>query len=202
VKLVEFVSSTDALVSLEVKGNFRTLGKKFGKDTPLVAAAVPDMPVALIRALAGGESVTIDVAGIPRLIAPDDVAIIRRASGAAVVQEDGGYGVALDPTITPALRAEGLAREVISRVQRLRKEAQLDVSDRIALAVAGDAELEGAVATHRDRIAEDVLAVRLLLGTEAGSPFQADGHGATWTAMQVVDVDGRSIRLALTKEGS
>ena len=47
-----------------------------------------------------------------------------------------------------------------------------------------------------------VLAVRLLLGTEAGSPFHADGNGSTWTATQVVDVDGRSIRLALTKEGS
>ncbi|WP_310569250.1 isoleucine--tRNA ligase [Gemmatimonas sp.] len=202
VKLVEFVRSTDALVSLEVKGNFRTLGKKFGKETPLVAAAVPDMPVELIRILAGGESVTIEVEGIPRLIAPDDVAIIRRASGAAVVQENGGYGVALDPTITPELRAEGLAREVISKVQRLRKEAQLDVSDRIAVAIAGDEELEGAVATHRGRIADEVLAVRLLVGTEAGSPFHADGNGSTWTATQVVDVDGRSIRLALTKEGS
>jgi isoleucyl-tRNA synthetase len=142
------------------------------------------------------------VEGVPRLIAPDDVAIIRRASGAAVVQEHGGFGVALDPTMTPALRAEGLAREVISKVQRFRKEAQLEVSDRIAVAIAGDAELEGAVATHRDHIADEVLAVRLVLGTEAGSPFHESGNGSTWTAMQVVDVDGRSIRLALTKEGS
>lgn len=201
VKLVEFVSSTDALVSLEVRANFRMLGKKFGKDTPLVAAAVPDLAVELIRALAAGESVTIHVADVPRLIEPEDVAIIRRASGAAVVQENGGYGVALDPTITPELRAEGLAREVISKVQRLRKAAQLDVSDRIAVAVAGDEELEGAVATHRGRIADEVLAVRLLLGEEAGSPFHANGNGSTWTVMQV-DVDGRSIRLALTKEGS
>jgi len=64
VKRVEFVSSTDALVSLEIKGNFRTLGKKFGKETPLVAAAVPDMAVDLIRALANGESVTIEVEGM------------------------------------------------------------------------------------------------------------------------------------------
>ena len=55
---------------------------------------------------------------------------------------------------------------------------------------------------HLYRIADEVLAVRLLLGTEAGSPFHESGNGSTWTAMQVVDVDGRSIRLALTKEGS
>jgi isoleucyl-tRNA synthetase len=202
VKRVEFVTSTDALVSLEAKANFRTLGKKFGKETPLVAEAVTALDAALLRQLATGGSVTIEVAGAERLIDPEDVAIIRRASGAAVVQENGGYGVALDPTITPELRAEGLAREVISRVQRLRKEAQLAVSDRIVLAVSGDPELEGAVAAHRSRIADEVLAVRLLLGEEVGSPFFGNGDGAMWTATQAGDVDGRPLRLALTKEES
>ncbi len=201
VKSVEFVTSTDALVSLEAKANFRALGKKFAKETPLVAAAVPDMPVDLLRKLAAGRSVTIEVAGAWRLIEPDDVTIIRRASGAAVVQEDGGYGVALDPTITPELRAEGLAREIVSRVQRLRKEAQLAVSDRITVAVAGDEELESAVAAHRGRIAEEVLAVALFVGEEAGSPFRDNGDGSTWTATQVADVEGRPVRLALSKEG-
>jgi isoleucyl-tRNA synthetase len=202
VKQVEFVTSTDNLVSLEAKANFRVLGKKFGKETPLVAEAVPAMDADRLRRLAGGESVTIEVGGVERLIAPEDVAIIRRASGAAVVQENGGYGVALDPTITPELRAEGLAREVVSRIQRLRKEAGLAVSDRITVAVAGDEELEGAVAAHRQHIAEEVLAVRLLLGGEAGSPFAGNGTGDSWTATQAGDVDGRALRLALTKEGS
>jgi isoleucyl-tRNA synthetase len=202
VKHVEFVTSTDALVALEAKANFRSLGKKFGKETPLVAAAVPEMDTELLRQLAAGSAVTISVSGVDRLIDPEDVAIIRRASGAAIVQEDGGYGVALDPTVTPELRAEGLAREIISRVQRLRKEARLEVSDRIVLAVAGDEELNGAVATHRDRIAEEVLAVRVLIGEEAGTPFGQTANGDTWTATQVVDVEGRPVPLALRKEGS
>ena len=202
VKAVEFVTSTDALVALEAKANFRTLGKKFGKETPQVAEAVTALDADLLRRLAEGDTVTIVVGGAERLIAPDDVAIIRRASGAAVVQENAGYGVALDPTITPELRAEGLAREVISRVQRLRKEAQLAVSDRIVLAVSGDAELEGAVSAHRHRIAEEVLAARLLLGEEVGSPFAGNGDGAMWSATQAGDVDGRTLRLALTKEES
>ncbi len=201
VKSVEFVTSTDALVSLEAKGNFRALGKKFGKETPQVAAAIPTLPVAQLQQLAAGTGVSIIVDGVERLIEPDDVAIIRRASGAAVVQEHAGYGVALDPTITPVLRAEGLAREVISRVQRLRKEAQLDVSDRIVVAIAGDDELERAVIAHRDRIADEVLAVRVLLGEETGSPFSTSGDGSTWTATQATDVDGQTLRLALTKDG-
>ncbi|MBY0492559.1 MAG: isoleucine--tRNA ligase [Gemmatimonadaceae bacterium] len=202
VKRVEFVTSTDNLVSLEAKANFRVLGKKFGKETPLVAEAVPTMDADRLRRLAAGESVTIEVGGVERLIAPEDVAIIRRASGAAVVQENGGYGVALDPTITPELRAEGLAREVISRIQRLRKEAGLAVSDRIVVAVAGDEELEGAVAAHRQHIASEVLAERLLLGGEAGASFAGTGDSGPWTVTQAGDVDGRALRLALTKEGS
>jgi isoleucyl-tRNA synthetase len=201
VKRVEFVTSTDSLVALEAKANFRLLGKKFGKETPLVAAAVTELGPDDLRQLAAGKSVSVPVAGLDRLIDPEDVAIIRRASGAAVVQEDAGYGVALDPTVTPELRAEGLAREMISRVQRLRKEARLEVSDRIVLAVAGDEELNGALRAHRDRIAEEVLAVRILIGEEAGTPFGQSSNGDSWTAQQVVDVEGRSVPLALRKEG-
>ena len=94
-----------------------------------------------------------------------------------------------------------MAREIISRVQRLRKEARLDVSDRIVLAVAGDAELNGALTEHRDRIAEEVLACRVLIGEEAGTPFGSTANGDTWTATQVVDVEGRPVPLALRKEG-
>lgn len=202
VKQVEFVTSTDSLVTLEARANYRSLGRKFGKATPLVAAAVGTLPPDLLRRLAAGESILVEVGGEQRLIAADDVAIIRRASGAAVVQESAGYGVALDPTLTHELRAEGLAREVISRVQRLRRDAQLAVSDRIAVAIAGDEELEGAVAAHRDHIAQEVLAVQLLVGGEAGSPFLSDGDGSTWTATLAADVDGCLLRLALTKEGS
>ncbi|MES2525024.1 MAG: isoleucine--tRNA ligase [Gemmatimonadota bacterium] len=201
VKRVEFVTSTDGLVSLEAKANFRTLGKKFGKETPLVAEAVNALGADALRPLAGGHSITIVVAGADRPIDPADVTIVRRASGAAVVQEDAGYGVALDPTVTPELRAEGLGREIISRVQRLRKEARLDVSDRIVLQVEGDVEIEEAVRTHRDRIADETLAVRMLIGDEADTPDRASDDGTTWTATQTVDVEGRSVRLALRKDG-
>ena len=74
------------------------------------------------------------------------------------------------------------------------------MSDRIVAAVAGDSELEGAVVTHRARIADEVLAVRLLVGVEADSPFRDSDNGSTWTARQVVDVEGRPVRLALRKD--
>ena len=75
------------------------------------------------------------------------------------------------------------------------------MSDRIIVAVAGDQELEDAMRTHRIRIADEVLAVRLHVGEETDSPFRNSDNGSTWTATQVVDVEGRSVRLALRKDG-
>jgi hypothetical protein len=80
----------------------------------------------------------------------------------------------------------------------------LDVSDRIAVVIDGDTELEGAVATYRDRIMDEVLAVRVLLGEDADSPYRdgadANATAGSWTATQVTDVEGRPVRLALRKE--
>ncbi|MBU6365331.1 MAG: isoleucine--tRNA ligase [Gemmatimonadetes bacterium] len=199
VKRVEFVTSTDALVALEPRPNFRTLGKAFGKDTPRVAEALGGLSGEALRRLAAGEGVSLDVDGIPRLIAPEHVAIIRRASGAAVVQEDAGFGVALDPTVTPALRQEGWAREVVSRLQRMRKEAGLAVSDRVRVRVGAGHEVAEAVAAFRGWIAEEVLAVGLEVGELP--PTEATAPDGTWTASQVAEVDGQPVHLALTKDG-
>ncbi len=202
VKDVQFVTSTDALVTLEGRPNFRVLGKKFGAVTPKVAEAASALSDEQLQELAAGRDIQVTVLDEPRLITPEDVTIVRRASGAAVVQEDGGYGVALDPTITPELRAEGLSREIVSRVQRLRRDAGLAVSDRIALAVAGDAELEAVAQTYVSHIASEVLASRVLVGLEAGSPFHSGTDDHSWFVGPDGDVDGRTVRLALTKDGT
>jgi isoleucyl-tRNA synthetase len=216
VKQVEFVGSTDALVTLEGRPNFRTLGKAFGKETPVVAEAAAALTQEQLRTLAGGGEVTMLVGGTPRLLAPEHVAIIRRAAGAAVVQEHAGFGVALDPDVTPALRQEGWAREVISRLQRLRKEAGLAVSDRIRVRLGAAAEVTAALLVHQGWIADEVLATTLQVVEEAvaleaahgaeqegaPTPTGAAAQVGTGTASQVADVDGRPVRLALTKDGA
>ncbi len=202
VKDVQFVTSTDALVTLEGRPNFRVLGKKFGKITPQVAEAASSLSDEQLHALAAGRDIHVTVLDEPRLITPEDVSIVRRASGAAVVQEDGGYGVALDPTITPELRAEGLSREIVSRAQRLRRDAGLEVSDRIVLAMVGDEELEAVARTYASHVAGEVLATRILVGLEAGSPFHEGTDDHSWFVGPDGDVDGRAVRLALTKDGT
>lgn len=202
VKRVDFVTNTDDLVRLEGKANFRVLGKKFGGITPKVAAAVAELDESALRDLVGGRHVAVMVDGESREITPEDVTIIRRAAGAAVVQEDAGYGVALDPTISPELRDEGLAREIVSRVQRLRRDAGLAVSDRIRLAVAGDDAIERVARAFETHVAGEVLATELLVGLEAGSPFHTGTDDDTWTMLPDDDVDGRIVRLALKKDES
>ena len=125
-------------------------------------------------------------------LAPEDVVIERRASGTQVVEEAGGRFAAIDPTITPELRDEGMAREVVSRVQRLRKDSGLHVSDRIRLWIGGDEDVVHAVQGHRDWIAGEVLARDIAIGGDAP-------HGTQ--VVQTVDLDGCTARIALTREG-
>jgi isoleucyl-tRNA synthetase len=139
VRSVELASSADSLVRLEAKANFRTLGKRFGKSTPLAAAAVAALDSEALRGLEMGAAVYITVDGETHALAAEEVTIIHRAAGDLVVAEEGGYFAAIDPTVTAELRQEGLARELVSRVQRLRKESGFAVSDRIALSIWGDA---------------------------------------------------------------
>jgi isoleucyl-tRNA synthetase len=192
VKQVEFASSGDALVTLEARPNFRSLGKRFGKKTPLAAQAVAAFDGERLRSFLRGEPLVVSVDGESHELAAEDVTIVRRASGSLVVQEDGGFFAAIDPTVTPELRTEGYARELISRVQRMRKEAGLAVSDRIVLAVEDTPEVRAVVESHGDWIAAEVLAAELVVRDDLSS---AEEH------MHVVDLGGTTARVAITRIG-
>jgi isoleucyl-tRNA synthetase len=194
VKQVRWATSGDALVTLEAKPNFRHLGKRFGKATPRAAAAVAALPADALRAFEHGDPVSVTVDGADHPLEADDLSVLRRASGAYAVQEESGYVVALDPRVTPELKAEGIARELVSRVQRLRKESGLQVSDRVALHVAGPPEVEAAAEAHRGYLAGEVLAATL----RVGGPDDALPSGFTRT----VDLDGAAVRVSLSKAPS
>ena len=134
----------------------------------------------------------ITVGGETHQLDAEDVQILRKATGALSVAGAGDYLVAIDKTVTPELRTEGLARELISRVQRMRKETGLAVSDRIRLWVWGSAEVEEAVRSFRDRIADEVLATEIVTGA---------GPSGEHHATQTVDLDGLAVSVALTREG-
>jgi isoleucyl-tRNA synthetase len=192
IKRIELATSGDALVTLEARPNFRALGKKFGKKTPLAAEAVKGFTNAHLRSFEQGAELLVTVDGETHGLGPDDITIVRRAAGELVVEEERGFFAAIDPVLTPALECEGLARELISRVQRMRKEAGLEVSDRIRLWIGGDEAVLDAAREHGGWIAEEVLATEIRLGGE---------DDVKMLLRQSVDLDGIHATLDLTKDG-
>ncbi len=188
VKEIKTATSGDALVTLEARPNFRSLGKKFGKRTPLAVEVVKTLDDGALRRFERGETLTIAVEGEEHGLDAEDLVIVRRAVGELLVQEQAGYFAAIDAEVTPELRAEGLAREFVSRMQRLRKESGFAVSDRIEVSAAGNGEVEGALKAHQGWIAEELLAVSFLIGEKMDD-----------NAARTVDLDGETVRVAFER---
>lgn len=189
VKSVEVASSDAELVRLRAKPNFRSLGKRFGKRTPDVADAASRLTQDQLRALEAGESTSLDVGGETITYLPEDLTIEREVTSRWLVKSDGPYVVALDPALDDALRGEGLAREVVNRVQRLRKEAGYEYTTRIRLWTDGDRDALEAVRSHVGFIERETLARSVELGARAPAP----------DLEQELDVDGRRIVLGVRR---
>jgi isoleucyl-tRNA synthetase len=190
VKAVEIVSSDAELVRLRSRPNFRSLGKRYGKRTPAVAAAAAALGPEALRELEHGRPATVEVDGESATVLPEDVVVEREVASDWVVASDGPFVVALDPNVTDELRAEGTAREVVNRIQRLRKEAGYDYADRIGVWLAGAAPVLDAARDHAEFIRGETLARRLELGARAPAP----------DLEQRVDIDGQAMVVGVARE--
>jgi len=192
VKEVEVVTSDADLVQLRARPNFRSLGRRYGKRTPEAAAAVGQLTPDQLRQLESGSPVSLQTNGSGYEFLPEDVTVDRDVATEWLVQSAGSYVAALDPTLTEELRREGLAREVVNRVQRLRKEAGYEYTTRIALWVDGPPAVLEAVRAHADYLAGETLARGLRVGESPEEPEvqvagEIDDHSvvlavARWTA--------------------
>ncbi len=146
------------VVELSAKANFKVLGPRFGARTKQIAAAIAALEHGDVDRLAAGETIEVD----GEAIGPADVAVRREPRPGHVVESDGTLSVALDTALDEALITEGLAREVISRLQGLRRETGLDVADRVVVEWStDDVQLAGAIEAHRELIAAEVLATAM-----------------------------------------
>jgi isoleucyl-tRNA synthetase len=182
------VVSDQDLVRLRGKPNFRSLGKRFGKQTPEIAARVKELPADVLRSLEAGAPYELAGAGE---ILPEDVTVEREVAGDWIVQSEGAFVAALDPTLDDALRREGLARELVSRVQRMRRDAGLAYTDRIALWVDGAPPVREAAQAHAASLREETLARSLAVGERCSDADLEQRH----------DLDGQEAILALRRIG-
>ena len=177
VRELRFVSEADELGQVELKPNYRSLGPRFGKQMPLVAAAVAGLDAAhAASALRNGQPVAITVGGTDHELGPDDLLISMRPLEGYQVEREGSHAVALSLEIDDSLREEGWAREIVRAVQNARQAAGLEVSDRILLTLDGDDLLVAAARSHQDYIAGETLAVAVgYEGLDGAEPVTIDG---------------------------
>ena len=162
VRELEFVTEEAELVSHRVKPNYRTLGPRFGKSMPQVAAAVEGLDPDSARAAANGErQVGISIDGHEHTLEPDDLQLVMEPLEGYEVESEAGRAVALALDLDDDLRREGLAREVVHAVQNARKEAGLEITDRITLHLGGDKELVEAARAHEEYVTGEVLATQV-----------------------------------------
>jgi len=185
---LDFVSEEGELVTYTVKPNYRTLGPRFGKGMPQVAAAVSALDASSVAStVASGGEVGISIDGHDHTLGTDDLIMALAPLEGYEVEAEAGHAVALQLEIDEELRRAGLAREVVRAVQDARKNAGLEITDRIELGLGGDAELLEVAGEHEAYIAGETLATGITFG-------DADGAGGTVSA---ATIDSRELRISV-----
>ena len=174
VKELEFVENTDGILTKKIKPNFKTLGKVYGPRMKEIAAAMAALPQDVIsaiqRAEAAAEVYRLALPGGEVMLNPGDYQISSEDMPGWLVSSQGALTVALDVEITPELRKEGLARELVNRIQNLRKASGFEVTDRIEVTVEPNAALQEALESFGTYVCAQTLARSLR--------FEADPAGA------------------------
>ena len=167
VKAVQFVADETELCDVSFKANFKTLGKKCGPKMKAVAAAI-----AAMKSFSG----TATVEGVE--LSSEDVLVTRNPKSGLVVASEGEVVVGLETALSPELVAEGIAREFVSHVQAMRKEADFEVTQRIAVTVETDAEARAALEAHLDYVKNETLAREFAFAEVAAEAMDLNGHSA------------------------
>lgn len=161
VKEIKFVDNDGGMLVKRIKPDFKKLGPKFGKSMKSVAKALETASQQDILTLEREGHITLDLDGTPATVDAADVEIISEDIPGWLVTNDGNVTVALDITITDDLKREGIARELVNRIQNIRKGRGFDITDRIDITIAPNDAIKAALETYRDYIMKQVLAATL-----------------------------------------
>ncbi|MFT5275730.1 MAG: isoleucyl-tRNA synthetase, partial [Saprospiraceae bacterium] len=181
IKEVDFIAQDADIVSYAVKPKLPEMGKVHGKLVPAIKAALAQADGAMIAGcVAKGESFSVDVAGNAIEFGPADVVIQTASAEGYASAEEGDFLVALETQITPELAIEGTARELVRSVQDARKNAGLEIADRIVLNIDGSKIVGEAIAQYKDYIMTETLAVEWAK-TDSAFEVKGEADGQSWT---------------------
>jgi len=186
IKSVAYGSDETAMADVSVKADFRKLGPKFGAKMKAVAAAIAKLSSAQAAALAANREVSLDAAGETVVLTSEDVVVQRSPKSGMVVASEGDVIVGIETALSPELIQEGVARELVSRVQNLRKEADFEVTQRIAITVDCDKDVADAVALYAEYVKAETLCEALTFAHLAEGLFDLNGHDVKIAVTKVV----------------
>ena len=197
VKEAEFISDTTGIITKKIRPNFKTLGKTYGKRMKEIAAAFGQISQQEINAIqaaeAQGNAYTLNLEGGEVVLNPGDYMISSEDMPGWLVATDGPLTLALDIEVSPELKNEGVARELVNRIQNIRKESDFDVTDKVEATVFADgeayAEIEEALKSYKDYVCSQTLANTLVLKPLA----DADG------SLAEVEWNETAIKIAVTR---
>ncbi len=161
VKDLKIVGNDEGILVKSVKPDFKKLGPKFGKNMKAAAEIIKNLDAKSIAALERDGHLSFDLNGTPAEVELSDVEIISEDIPGWLVANEGSLTIALDVTVTPELRREGIARDIVNRIQNIRKARNYDITDRIRLVFAPGADTDDAIRDFADYISRQVLATSL-----------------------------------------
>lgn len=179
VKSVEFAESAKQYLSYEVKPQLKTLGPKYGKLLGKIRAVLAADPAAAVSATENGGEYVFDADGTEVRLTAEDLLISTAAGGRYSSQSDKGMTVVLDCEITPELKEEGYMRELVSKIQTMRKECGFEVTDHILLCIGGSETVRKVAEKYADQIKADVLCDGFTDGGEYTKEWDVNGEKTT-----------------------
>ena len=188
VKEVELIRNTAGIITKRIKPNFKTLGPRYGKYMKQIAALTAEFTQERIAEIENAAETLLDLGPERIAVTAADFEITSEDMPGWLVAAEGKLTVALDITLTDDLRAEGVARELVNRIQNIRKDSGFEVTDRIRVEIADLDFVTDAVARHADYIAQQTLADEVRLAAEPAGEAVAES-----------EIDDRPIRIALTR---
>ncbi|MEG0789363.1 MAG: isoleucine--tRNA ligase [Alistipes sp.] len=188
IKEIELIEKTTGLITKRIKPNFKTLGPKYGKYMKQIAAMAAEFTQERIAEIEGSEQFALDLGAETIRVTPADFEITSEDMPGWLVASEGKLTVALDITVTAELRAEGVARELINRIQNIRKDSGFEVTDKIRVEIENKDFATEAIANYADYIGLQTLAVEVKSATVPVGKFIVDS-----------EVDEVPIKIAVSK---
>jgi isoleucyl-tRNA synthetase len=188
IETIEYIQDSSDIVRYSARPNFPRLGPRLGKLMGATGQVVKNLPHEDIARFLADGSLEIEVQGEKVMLEGEDLEIISEPIGDWLVAQDGNITVALDTTLTEALIAKGLARESVNRIQNLRKQADLNLTDRIAVEYRASEKLSAAIRAHADWIQSETLALKIDPSDDPGGEFTAE-H----------EIDDQQLKIAISR---